>query len=97
VLLAEEFYDENMAGIEIPLSVTDSPQQNAAKFYKDYGRMKNAEKELTAQLEKALRKQGTCKAFWRSWNGQIRMPSWRRSVRNYRTGAICDRTAVKSG
>ena len=27
-----------------------SPQQNAAKFYKDYTRMKNAEKELTKQL-----------------------------------------------
>lgn len=52
VLLAEDFYDENMAQIEIPLSVTLSPQQNAAKFYKDYGRMKNAERELTAQLEK---------------------------------------------
>ena len=28
-----------------------SPQQNAAKFYKDYTRMKNAEKELTKQLQ----------------------------------------------
>lgn len=52
VLLAEDFYDENMTEIEIPLSVTLSPQQNAAKFYKDYARMKNAERELTAQLEK---------------------------------------------
>ena len=48
---AEDFYDENMALIEIPLSVTLSPQQNAAKFYKDYTRMKNAEKELTRQIE----------------------------------------------
>ena len=48
---AEDFYDENMAVIEIPLSVTLSPQQNAAKFYKDYTRMKNAEKELTKQIE----------------------------------------------
>ncbi|MBO5868958.1 MAG: DUF814 domain-containing protein, partial [Oscillospiraceae bacterium] len=37
--------------IEIPLSPLLSPQQNAAKFYKDYTRMKNAEKELTRQLE----------------------------------------------
>ena len=51
VLEAEDFYDENMALIEIPLSVTLSPQQNAAKFYKDYTRMKNAEKELTRQIE----------------------------------------------
>ena len=47
----EDFYDENMAVIEIPLSPLLSPQQNAAKFYKDYGRMKNAEKELTRQIE----------------------------------------------
>lgn len=50
-LEAEDFYDENMSLIRIPLSVTLSPQQNAAKFYKDYTRKKNAEKELTNQLE----------------------------------------------
>ena len=50
-LEAEDFYDETMAVIQIPLSVTLSPQQNAAKFYKDYTRMKNAEKELTRQIE----------------------------------------------
>ena len=47
---AEDFYDENMAQIEVPLSPILSPQQNAAKFYKDYNRMKNAEKELTNQM-----------------------------------------------
>ena len=50
---AEDFYDENMAVIEIPLSPLLSPQQNAAKFYKDYARMKTAEKELTRQMELA--------------------------------------------
>ncbi len=50
VLQAEDFYDENMALVDIPLSVTLSPQQNAAKYYKDYTRMKNAEKELKNQL-----------------------------------------------
>ena len=47
----EDFYDEDMKEIEIPLSPILSPQQNAAKFYKDYTRMKNAEKELTRQIE----------------------------------------------
>ena len=47
----EDFYDEDMKTIEIPLSPILSPQQNAAKFYKDYTRMKNAEKELTRQME----------------------------------------------
>ena len=50
-LEAEDFYDMEMKTISIPLSVTLSPQQNAAKYYKDYTRMKNAEKELTRQLE----------------------------------------------
>ena len=49
-ILCEDFYDENMAPVEISISPILSPQQNAAKFYKDYARMKNAEKELTHQL-----------------------------------------------
>ena len=51
LLQAEDFYDPDMKVIEIPLSPILSPQQNAGKFYKDYTRMKNAEKELTRQLE----------------------------------------------
>lgn len=51
VLQAEDFYDEDMKVIDIPVSPLLSPQQNAAKFYKDYTRMKNAEKELTRQME----------------------------------------------
>ncbi len=51
VLKAQDFYDADMKTVEIPLSPLLSPQQNAAKFYKDYTRMKNAEKELTRQLE----------------------------------------------
>ena len=49
----EDFYDEEMKTVSIPLSAILSPQQNAAKFYKDYARMKNAEKELTRQMELA--------------------------------------------
>ena len=50
VARCEDFYDEDMKPVDIPLSHILSPQQNAAKFYKDYTRMKNAEKELTHQL-----------------------------------------------
>ena len=46
----EDFYDEDMKIVEIPLSPLLSPQQKAAKFYKDYARMKTAEKELTRQI-----------------------------------------------
>ena len=50
VIQCEDFYDENMALIDIPISPILSPQQNAAKFYKDYTKLKNAEKELTKQI-----------------------------------------------
>jgi len=50
-VVVQNFYDENMADIEVALSPILSPQQNASKFYKDYARMKNAEKELTHQIE----------------------------------------------
>ncbi len=50
LVTCEDFYDEEMKQIEIPISPILSPQQNAAKFYKDYTRMKNAEKELTRQI-----------------------------------------------
>ena len=51
VISCEDFYDEDMGMVDIPLSPILSPQQNAAKFYKDYTRMKNAEKELNKQME----------------------------------------------
>jgi len=46
----QDFYHEDMPIIDIPISVTLSPQQNAAKYYKDYNRMKNAENELVKQI-----------------------------------------------
>ena len=49
-LIATDFYDPEMKEIEIPLNVTLSPQQNAAKFYKDYTKAKHAEKFLTEQI-----------------------------------------------
>lgn len=51
VLRAVDFYDEEMREVDIPLQVQLSPQQNAAKFYKDYAKAKNAEKMLTQQME----------------------------------------------
>ena len=50
VLRAQDFYDPEMQEISIPLSVTLSPQQNAAKYYKDYTKLKTAEKILTEQI-----------------------------------------------
>ena len=41
-ITCEDFYDEEMKPIDIPISPILSPQQNAAKFYKDYAKLKNA-------------------------------------------------------
>ena len=49
-LSAVDFYDPDMKEIEIPLNVTLSPQQNAAKYYKDYNKAKHAERFLTEQI-----------------------------------------------
>ena len=51
-LTAVDFYDPDMKEVDIPLSPQLSPQQNAAKFYKDYTKAKNAEKILTEQIAK---------------------------------------------
>ena len=50
VVTCEDFYDEEMKLIDIPISPILSPQQNAAKFYKDYAKLKTAERELTKQI-----------------------------------------------
>ena len=50
LLRAMDFYDAEMSEIEIPLKPNLSPQQNAAKFYKDYAKAKHAEKILTEQI-----------------------------------------------
>ena len=47
-----DFYDPEGREIEIKLDPLLTPQQNAAKYYKDYNRAKKAEEMLTIQLEK---------------------------------------------
>lgn len=51
-LVAENYYDPDLKPIEIPLSPLLSPQQNAAKYFKDYNKAKNAVIYLTEQIEK---------------------------------------------
>jgi predicted ribosome quality control (RQC) complex YloA/Tae2 family protein len=51
-LEAENYYDPELRTIEIPLNPTLSPQQNAAKYFKDYNKAKNAEIYLTEQIQK---------------------------------------------
>ena len=47
---ATDFYDPEMKTVRIALNPAISPQQNAARFYKDYQKAKTAEKILTEQI-----------------------------------------------
>ena len=51
-LTAQNYYDENCADVDIPLDVRLSPQENAARYFKQYAKAKTAERVLTEQLEK---------------------------------------------
>ena len=54
-LTAADFYDPECPQIHIPLDPLLTPQQNAAKYYKEYNKAKTAERILTLQLEKGRR------------------------------------------
>jgi predicted ribosome quality control (RQC) complex YloA/Tae2 family protein len=50
VLRVADYYAEDGREIDIPLDPVKTPQQNAAKYYKDYTKAKNAEAVLTEQI-----------------------------------------------
>ena len=52
VLEAEDYYEESCPKVEIRLDPLLTPQQNAAKYYKNYNKAKTAEKMLSEQMEK---------------------------------------------
>lgn len=54
-LRAMDFYDPEGGEVEIKLDPLLTPQQNAAKYYKEYNKAKTAEEMLTIQLEKGRR------------------------------------------
>ena len=51
-LTAQDFYDPEGGQVEIKLDPLLTPQQNAAKYYKEYNKAKTAEEMLTIQLDK---------------------------------------------
>ena len=55
VLRAQNYYDPDCAEIEIPLDPLLTPQQNAAKYFKQYNKAKTAEIYLTEQMAAARR------------------------------------------
>lgn len=50
-----DFYDPEGREIDVPLDPLLTPQQNAARYYKEYNKAKTAEVMLTQQLEKGRR------------------------------------------
>ncbi len=52
VLRTVDFYDPEGKEVDIKLDPLLTPQQNAAKYYKEYNKAKTAEEMLTVQLEK---------------------------------------------
>lgn len=46
----ENFYDENLNELEVPLEVKLSPVENAQKYYKRYSKLKNANQLLLEQI-----------------------------------------------
>ena len=51
VARVQNYYDENLSTIEIPLDVALTPQQNAAKYFKDYKKSCAAVQSLGALIE----------------------------------------------
>ena len=52
VLRAQNYYDPEGGEVDIPLDPLLTPQQNAAKYYRDYKKAQKAEEMLAIQLEK---------------------------------------------
>ncbi len=52
VLEAENFYQEDLPVVQIPLDPLKTPQQNAARYYREYTKAKTAEEHLTALIAK---------------------------------------------
>ena len=48
----QDYYDPELGEVEIRLDPLLAPQENAARYYRDYNKAKNAESALTLQIEK---------------------------------------------
>ena len=48
----QDYYDPELREVEIAIDPLLTPQQNAARYYKNYNRAKNAESALTLQIKK---------------------------------------------
>ncbi len=53
LLVCEDYYEPDCREVKIPLNPLKTPQQNAALLYKEYNKMKTAEKHLTVLIAEA--------------------------------------------
>lgn len=53
VLCVENYYEDGCPLVDVPLDPLLTPQQNAAKYYKQYTKLKTAKFHLREQIEKA--------------------------------------------
>lgn len=54
-MTVEDFYEEDAPTVVIPLDRLKTPQQNAAAYYKEYNKLKTAERYLTRLLQESRR------------------------------------------
>lgn len=66
----QNFYDENLAELEIALDPALTPQQNAQKYYKNYRKAKTAEEKLTEQI--GLAQTAFARALSKRWKAAVR-------------------------
>lgn len=52
VLIAENYYEQGSPAVEIPLDPLKTPQQNAARYFRDYNKAKTAEQYLGELIAK---------------------------------------------
>ncbi len=96
VLHAENYYEDGCPTIDIPLDPLLSPQQNAAKNYKQYNKLKTAEFHLREQIEKAENERAYLgKASCRSFRRRRLSRNSMRSAANCRRRTISESRAAK--
>ena len=58
------YYEENCPEVEIPLDNRLSPQENAARYFKQYNKAKTAERVLTEQIQKGREELRYLESVW---------------------------------
>ncbi|MFR2155936.1 MAG: NFACT family protein [Evtepia gabavorous] len=69
--------------VEIPLDPLKTPQQNAARYYKNYTKAKTAETMLTLQLEKGAQEAAYLDSVLDSVSQAEGTETWRKSARSW--------------